>query len=466
MTTYRSAALRCAALLLMLSTLLLAACGGGPAPTPTPAQVRGIAFGTSQARLYAGPNSADAGSTVSATAGGTGTATAAADGSFTLTVSGAGAGGAIVSVQYIQGGAPQTKDVTLTSQAASVNPALFATGQAPNDIALGADALYVANSLDNTVISYSLATGTALQTQTLPVSTSPSYLSLSGNALWVSSNGSAGNTLTGLRAADLSQLVGATFQLVEPTTAFIGPMEPLQVGTTLYVPRNEIKAFGATTTYGPGIVSAIDISSGAEQQIFTVGKNPQALAYDNTRSILYVTTAGEIQFDQNFVPSATTDSFIEAYDVAHQNGRLWSASLGKVGAGRITLSHNGATAYLGNALTGDVFKVDLLTHAVLRGKTNPIHLTDAFTYSYDVQFTPDFRYLLVTSFNTDELYVIDPATDTLNPGPYPAPFRLGANPALLSGAGRIAVGPAAATGSNWRAYVDMGVANAIASVDL
>jgi DNA-binding beta-propeller fold protein YncE len=105
--------------------------------------------------------------------------------------------------------------------------------------------------------------------------------------------------------------------------------------------------------------------------------------------------------------------------------------------------------------------------AVLRGQSHPIHLTDAFTYVSDVEFTPDYKYLLATSFNTDELYVIDPATDTVNPGPYPTPFNLRGSSNLLSGAARIAIAPdPTGSNSNVKVYVLLGVANAVAKVDL
>ncbi|MCH7472155.1 hypothetical protein IIA79_04300 [bacterium] len=135
-------------------------------------------------------------------------------------------------------------------------------------------------------------------------------------------------------------------------------------------------------------------------------------------------------------------------------------------SGTPSVSADGAIAYIGNALSGNLYKVDLESFVVLRGEDSPIVLTDEYTFISDVTFTPDGKYVLATSFNTDELYVIDPATDTVNPGPYPGPFDLSLDPELLAGCVNVEVAPKPGDPGRYSAFVLYAVGNAVARVDL
>src|SRR5207248_2248330 len=133
---------------------------------------------------------------------------------------------------------------------------------------------------------------------------------------------------------------------------------------------------------------------------------------------------GELQFDANFIPHVDTDSYLDIFLIADSDGSLTleqSVDLGRIGASVIVAEDNWEIpsngdpihhydAYLGNLLTGDVYKVDL---AASSPTVTPIHLTNSFTYISDLAFIPGTSLLLATSFNTDELYVIDTATNTV-----------------------------------------------------
>lgn len=445
----------------LVLALLAVSCSGGGRPAPLPSVLLGIAHGASGARVYGAAGSADAGTTVTASAGATGAATVASDGSFSLELTGAGAAGATATVSYTKQGEALSTVVTLRDQNAQVDASLFATGAAPNDIAISSDALYVANSLDNTVVKYSLD-GASLATHSFAQFASPSFLTSDGNAVWTVCNGA--NTLAGLRQSDLTPLNSALFEFTG-AQAFIGPASPLAVGTSIYVPRNQIETFGPTT-YGPGIVSRCDFGGGEIDNISTFGRNPGFCAYDSARDLLYVVSTGEIQFDENFVPFVDSDGFLEIYDAQDNHSRVATINLGRSGPQRIAISADGQTAYLGNAVNGNLYKVNLVTRTVERGLSNPIILTSESTYISDVQFAGNGEWLLATSFNTDELFVLDPDTDSVNAGPYPSAFDLDGQTGLLSGAARMAIGPAASANTSARVYVVMGIANAVASVDL
>jgi DNA-binding beta-propeller fold protein YncE len=347
-------------------------------------------------------------------------------------------------------------------QAPTVTPNLFATGAAPNDIEFAGGKLYVANSLDNTLTVYTPA-GASAGSFTFAQGASPAFLITSSTHIWAVSNGD--NTVTqlpldlgGPHLDNVTHLIG--------TASFIGPADGAFVDPVLYVPRNEIAAFGPTT-YGPGLFSLVPAGSTDAFDFHTVGKNPQAAVYDPAAKRLYIVTAGEIQFDSEFHPSATTDSFLEAYDVTvpFEPTLVGQANLGLVGANCVALAPGGEFAYLGNSLNGNLYKVQLSDLSVVRGLANPIALTAQFTFISDVKFRADGRYLFATSFNTDELYVIDVQSDTASPVPYPAPLDL--NPSeFLAGALRMVVAPGVAAGSTGRIYIVMSVANSVAAVDL
>ena len=137
-----------------------------------------------------------------------------------------------------------------------------------------------------------------------------------------------------------------------------------------------------------------------------------------------------------------------------------------IGAGRIAVAPDGTRAYLGNSLSGNLYSVDLGAETVLHGAGDPLVLTEELTYIADVAYTPDGKYILAISFNTDELYVIDAATDELNPGPYPAPFDLALDPELMAGVANIEIDPAPRSDGGYDVYVLYGVANAVAKIAL
>lgn len=442
--------------------LVLSACGGGGGGTPWPAPQAGAltasAAGTAGV-VYGPPGAADAGSPVRTPGAVVVQGTAQADGSFTLRID---PHPAQIVVAYVKQGLERTQTVQFVDLSNRVTKPLFSTGAAPNDMLLAGADIYVANSLDNTVVRYSLA-GAVQATASFPQYASPSFLALTADRLWVVANGD--NTLSAYDAQTLNPIAGAAFTFADPAAAFIGPSQPAVAGAQVFVPRNQILTF-APTAYGPGRLSVCDTATAAQSELATTGLNAQYCAVDSARSLLYVVCTGEIQFDEQYVPHAAGDSTFEIFDLAQGLAPVASLNLGPVGAGRIALSPDGAAAYLGNGLNGNVYKVDLGSRGVARGADNPIVLTGEYTYVSDLAFTPDGRFLLAASFNTDELYVIDPATDAVHPGPYLAPFDLSLAPDMLAGCANVEVGARPGQPGKYDAYVLYAVGNAVARVEL
>jgi hypothetical protein len=451
--------------ILLAALLVLAACGGGglePEP-PSPSALHAVSFGANSVRLAAGPGSADAGTNVSATAGAAGTGTVDSDGSFSFDAV-VEAGAAAITVQYAKEGYTLASTSTPAPLASRVTKPLFATGAGPNDMVYAGGSLYIANSLDNTVVRYYLD-GSVMATASFDPGASPSYLGIAPGTLWVTCNGS--NEVVGLVDLDLTERAGFRYQLTGAGTAFIGPSEPAIIDGRVFVPRNEIATFGPTA-YGPGKVAVLGPGAAAGEELLTTGLNPQfsAVAYRGYVQLLYATCGGDIQFNEDWQPYAASDSYLEL---------LWDASgilppralnLGPIGAGRIALEPAGYTALIGSALAANLYAVDLDSFTVLRGADDPIVLTEDYSFTSDVAFAPGGKYALALSFNTDELYVLDTATWEPNPGPYPEPFDLALGEGMLAGAANLEIAPDPEREGHFAAYVLYGVGNAVAKVEL
>lgn len=430
--------------LTVICTLLLAviSCSGGKTPLlpPVDSEIHAVLAESGSVRVSAGTGSADAGTTVSVSTGGSGSDTVSADGSFSFDATlSAASQAAQLSVTYIRDGISisSLSSVIETGSLLTVNA--FSTGSAPNDLLFANDSLYVANSLDNSVVRHDTQ-GTVLATASFPEYSSPSYMVADDGFLYTVLNGS--NVIARLSALDLTYAaVSDEFTLVDSSVTFIGPAAPAFHDGHLYVPRSQVLAFaefgsGDPTTYGPGLFSDVDFSaapptSSAEESL---GHNPQYAIYNTALELLCIVSGGELNFDAGFAPYVSSSSYLELYEFSPEPQLVASIDLGLSGAGAIALSPDGRIAYLGNSLNGNLYKIDIANRTVLRGLENPIPLTREFTFISDVEVTADGRYVLATSFNTDELYIFPSATDMPGSGAYPDPLDMSQGADLLAGA--------------------------------
>jgi hypothetical protein len=435
---------------------LLSACNSSNPPVPPDPSTFSVYGSGADIGISAPAGSADPGTPVNITAGGEGSWTANADGSVSFKAT-ASAGN--ITLSYTKSDQSVISDATVQALSSRVTTPLFPTGSAPNDMLLFDGSLFIANSLDNTVIRYGLD-GAVQATATFPQFASPSYLGTDGIGIFVVRNGD--NIVSGHFADTLALSPPYEFPLTDPSAAFIGPGSPVVTDRFVYVPRTQIETFGPTT-YSPGVVTAIDFIGGTQADFGTTGLSTgsafQRVIADQPDQ-LWVVSAGDVQFDDDFIPFVVTDSILDIYQINESDGSLSlesSHSLGKIGANGITMS--GSTAFLGNVLNGTLYKVELSAESLV----TPIQLTSEHTYISDVELVPGTDLLLATSFNTDELYVIDTVTNTVSPAPYPGPFDLSLDPQLLGGALGVevdnSVSPAVA-------YVLYSVANIVAKVSL
>jgi len=462
-------------LLSLLALIAFASCGGGngqPDPGETGTDI--LAVLTDEVlRVHCDASNADPGSTVQLVRPYFGQDTADALGGFTITVELATATASHQASQatdeahinYVEAGETMLAITPIVAYGSLVTAPLFSTGSAPNDMVFGNDSLYIANSLDNTVVRYGLD-GTALATANYNEYASPSYLGLGDTTLYVLTNGDNNlyaHNADDLAATGLTESLSSVLDGDEANAAFPGPGVPACGNAVLYIPLSMIYAFDALTEYTTSYVLQYT-NSGALSKVDSLsGKNGICCVMNPATDDLLATSAGEIQFDEFWAPYATTDSYLDIIKSGADNQAL---NLGQIGAGRIAVAPGGSRAFIGNSLSGNLYSVDLEAETVLHGADDPIVLTEEFTYIADVAYTPDGKYILAASFNTDEVYVIDAATDEINPGPYPAPFDLALDPELMAGAANIEIDPTPRADGGYDAYVLYGVANAVAKIAL
>ncbi len=447
-----------------------AACGGGNGngqPQPQPSEIHALYAVDGSVRVSAGPGSADPSSPVEIIGGGQGGGSASQDGSFSFDAQVATGSGppSTLTVGYSRSSMPLTAIVVIGSQSSLISLNSFSTGAGPNDLLYANSSLFVASSLDNSVVRYGLD-GTEYASQLFAEFSSPSHLAADLTHLYCVSNGS--NRLTRMSLNDLSfNAIQDVFQLSDPAAVFIGPAAPAVYDDRVYVPRSQVLEFpefgsGDPTTYGSGLFTEVDFRSVAPtgQDFKCIGHNPQFVAYNSARNLLVVVSGGELNFTADFTPYVSTSSYLEFYSTGRQVELLDSLELGMIGAGAIAFSGDGGTAYLGNSINGNLYKVDIAGRQVLRGESSPIVLTAEFTYISDVELSADGRYLLATSFNTDELYIVPTATDTPGTGPYPGPLDMSQGSDLLAGAAALELD------GNGHAWVLNGLANSVNRIDL
>jgi hypothetical protein len=466
--------LLCLALALLMTLSL--ACDGGPAPVPPDPSTFIAHGGDGVVHIAAGSGAADPGTTATITDGGSGSDFVEFGGGVLLVGTWDGTGP--LTLSYVKEGVTLEVEVTPSAYTALVTKPFFATGSAPNDLVAmpvtGVGRLFVANSLDNTVTTHSVVDGTLLSTVSFPQFSSPSYLAefANGRAL-ITRNGD--NILSTLDLASL-QLDAALEQPIPAAAALPGPGAADNNSRFAFVPLANILSF-APTVYGPGQVAVLDMQGQLEPRVVeTSGRNTvSTVVYHGQRQAdrLFVLSAGELQFDENFVPSVVTSSFIDEYEIA-EDGALslqGTLNLGLIGASTLEvdrLNDGSRVAYLGSLVAGNVYKVHLDDMTVLRGFDNPIVLTSEFTYVSDLKISgapPLDKQLLATSFNTDQLFVIDVTTDSVSPQPFFGPFDLSLDPELLAGPLAIELGSFSGPGHR-DVFVLCSLANCVSRVRL
>ena len=126
------------------------------------------------------------------------------------------------------------------------------------------------------------------------------------------------------------------------------------------------------------------------------------------------------------------------------------------------IAFNSAEAYIGSNLDGSVFRVRLDTGVLMRGPSNPITLTDKFTFVSSFVGLPGLG-VLAGSFNTDEIYFIDPNDDTVSKAPFSEPLSFSESDTFFGGLQDLLYFE---DGDSYKVFVLLGVANQVGLLNL
>lgn len=261
-----------------------------------------------------------------------------------------------------------------------------------------------------------------------------------------------------LAACDASDPVAAP-----SSGSFASPEGVVAAGELVAVANPDFRG----TSFGEGSVTIVDVDArAAVNRIPTTRPNPQFLAI--TDDLLVVVDSGLTAWDAEAgVHTATGDGGLDLIPrdalrtatapAAHIALPTDPSDRRRGGPGSIAVLPDGRTAYVGSGLAAVVVKVDLVDRTVLRGMDDPIIVrAHERNETVTLAWHPS-GVVLVACFDTDELYRLDPTTDTI----VGAPIALGAT-GDLEGVVDLVVSPGATPDVLWVSTI----ANALGAWDL
>jgi hypothetical protein len=379
---------------------------------------------------------------------------------LTLTSCGGGGGG------FQPDPLPEGEDaVTQAELKGAVSKSAFVVGNAPSRFSVKNGFLYTVNALENTVSVHSATDYTLQRTLSMPVGAGPYDILFSGDNGYICASGSNAVYRFGATSAAIDATTVSFLDTMNEDYAFVGPGEMAVVGGKLYVPLSGISTFGdpsqgVETTYGQGRVAVINIASFTLEGFITLDYANPTVCAAGMGGALYIVCTGESQFNADFTPYAGSDGALVVYDT-NSDEVAYSLELGETLPSAF-FAFNTAEAYIGSNLNGEVYRVRLDTGVIMRGNDNPIVLTDDFTFISSFTGLPGMG-VLAGSFNTDEVYFLDPNDDSVSKTPFSEPFDFTESETFFGGVQDILFD---ATNGKEKLFVLMGVANSVSLVDL
>jgi len=197
---------------------------------------------------------------------------------------------------------------------------------------------------------------------------------------------------------------------------FASPNGCTALGTKAWVTNpNPISYF--PTEMGEGWLSEIDLNSKRViSELKTQWLNPQYVITDG--KLIYVSCSGTIDFlPPDYIAHALTSGGVHVIDPERKQ-ILESYEIGLGGPGPMALSPDNHFLYIGSAVGGCLFRIDLKEKKVLNDAENPIIISE--TPGTFIPFVEvDSQGLLICgSFNDDTLHFVDSWTGEKNPFPF------------------------------------------------
>jgi hypothetical protein len=392
---------------------------------------------------------APAGSTVQVTDLNTGVTmntTAASDGSFDPTLTGNTSDMFKVVVSNNSSTVTNvTIGVTIISQ--SVTRKIARLGSTPDAIEIRGNKAYVLNGLSDNVQVFNLDQNPPheIGTIVLPPSSDPAAIAfLDETHAYVANNIGQSVAMVNTETmrcellivrSDLVPSDASTCQnqvtTVDPKF-FAGPSGIGIANNKVYVTNSNLDQF--FNPAGNGFITIINTqTNGVNGSIQASGADSGSITPINGN--LYVVNGGHTIFNASTDTFSCDSNFPPSIDVINTQSDTVIATIG------IQLDSNnplvclpnvleptpdGRFGYIGLGFVGALLKVDLKNNTLINGPSNPIIITDlsGLNFTADIKIRND-GLGFVALFNTDQIAVLDTATDTIDPFPFIAPFPAG-----------------------------------------
>ncbi len=267
-----------------------------------------------------------------------------------------------------------------------------ATGDAPNYLAFRNDDLYCVNSMSNNVQVFSRATGDVMAEIELGVGTNPWAMAFaSDDKAYVSGYLTNDVVVLDLESYDVMGTIPLGADARSPEGICF-------VDDKLYV--SSVNYDMATWSYGQGIVTVIDAQTDdIIKTIETTQVNPQVIVSDNQGEV-YVLCTGDwfSEFGVVDVIDTMTDEIVNSLPVGGSPGC-------------IEIAPNGC-AYIGDAVSPDIYKIDVVENTILHDSSDPLPFSGAGSSASGLVSSAE-GYLYISSFGDDTIYIMDWRTDSM-----------------------------------------------------
>lgn len=337
---------------------------------------------------------------------------------------------------------------------------------APDMMRVDQGALWIVESLDNTVSRFDLADGTL----------EPAYFDVgNGRNPWdVHLDGQGQAWITNYLSDTVSVADVGSGQLLEEldAEALDNPSGVTGLGEHVFVTNVQVSQGQGRLEFGSGSVAVFEADGhdfvGAVE---TAAPNPQWIEAVSTRGGARLVVVDSGAFDLfGDDPSVASAGAVEVWeiteDVLAPTRRIAPipapAPGGRVGSpGRPWVTPDGRHLYLTSATAPIIFKLDLESMQWVRGPEDPIVLYETEQAKTLHRGFMDSRGLFwITSFNRDELHIWDTRCDA----PLGEPIQLGGDPTQSEGPTALVVAPPSGDEAWPRAYYTLSIASSLGSI--
>ncbi len=212
-------------------------------------------------------------------------------------------------------------------------------------------------------------------------------------------------------------------EVIEPSHEALKLTYPADVavfGDNILVADCAYAADETPLPYKEGYLAVIDRTTHKLKHILkTTALNPQWITVSGNKA--YVVSSGAMTFDmETYLATAASDGAIDVLDL--KDVSKWAASLPlpasadktKGAFGRLAITKDGKTGYMGSGITNGIFEIDLAQMAIVHGADDPLWIlqdTEGANGMSSIKIFNNKAY--IAAFNNDAVCVADAVSDHL-----------------------------------------------------